>query len=474
MLQQSVPKLVFNMELTSAHISKLDEMSTLLSISDDLTIAFVRCNEPVLRHALDNEIRQRVENEVFIYDIRMDINSTNLLQNLRDAVHSDLYNTQKKQNKKIAFFVFGLDDAIEKKKPEGGSEALVQLNMMREKFLDINHTIIFWINSASLSLILKEAQDFFSWRTTVFEFELERKELIKMVADFGESDLQFLDKEELEERQNYYTRLLKEFKEKGFEDASKFSDWNYNLGMIELLMGYADEALKYFEESLGYSEKSGDKTKISNIFGAFGMAYSHLSQVEKAIEYYEMALVISREIGDRQGEGTHLENLGLAYSHLGQVEKTIEFYEKALVIAEEIGGRRGKGVRFGDLGNTYSSQGKMEKAIENYEKALVVSRDIGDRRGEGAHLGNLGNAYFNLGQIEKAVEYHEKGLVITREIGDRRNEGAHLVNLGLACSYLGQVEKAIEYYELALVIGKEIKDPRIINLCEENLKSIRS
>ena len=462
------------MELTSAHISKLDEMSTLLSISDDLTIAFVHCNEPVLRHALDNEIRQRIANEIFIYDIRMDINSTNLLQNLRDAVHSDLYNAQKKANKKIAFFVFGLDDAIEKKNQEGRSEALVQLNMMREKFLDINHTIILWINSASLSIILKEAQDFFSWRTTVFEFELERKEQIKMVADFGESDLRFLDKEELEERRDYYTRLLKEFKEKGFKDASKFSEWNYNLGMIKLLMGYADEALKYFEESLRFSEKSGDKTKTSNIFGVFGLAYSHLAQVEKAIEYYEKALVISREIGDRQGEGAYLENLGLAYSHLGQVEKAIEYYEKALVISKEIGGRRGEAVRLGNLGNAYSDKGKVEKAIEFYDKALMVSRDIGDQRGEGAYLGKLGNAYFNLGQIEKAIEYHEKALVITREIGSRRNEVAHLGNLGLAYSHLGQVEKAIEYYEQALDIGKEIKDPMIINFCEENLKSIKS
>ena len=228
------------MELTSDHLSKLDEMITLLSISDDLTIAFVRCNEPVLRHALDNEIRQRVENEVFIYDIRMNTDSTNLMQILQEVIQSDLYDAQKKENKKIAFFVFGLDDAIEKKNQEGKSEALVQLNMMREEFLNINHTIILWINSASLSMILKEAQDFFSWRTTVFEFELERKEQIKMVADFGESNLRFLDKEELKERWDYYSRLLKEFKEKGFEDASKFSDWNYNLGMIKLLMGYAD------------------------------------------------------------------------------------------------------------------------------------------------------------------------------------------------------------------------------------------
>ncbi len=462
------------MELTSDHLSKLDEMITLLSISDDLTIAFVRCNEPVLCHALDNEIRQRVGNKIFIYDIQMNINSTNLIQNLQNAVQSELYDAQKKENKKIAFFVFGLDDAIEKKNQEGKSEALVQLNMMREEFLNINHTLILWINSASLSMILKEAQDFFSWRTTVFEFELERKEQVKMVADFGDTDLQFLDKEGLEERWTNYTRLLKEYQEKGIKDSSKFADWNYNLGVIKLLMGFADESLKYFKESLIFLEKLPDKNKTSNIFGFFGIAYNDLGQIEKAIEYFKKALMIAQEIGNRHNEGVWLGNLGNAYSNLGQVEKAIEYYHKALVISKEIGNRQGEGNNLGNLGLAYSDLGQVEKAIEYNKKALVISREIGDRRGEGNALGNLGNAYSHLGWIEKAIEYHEKALVITREIGSRRNEGAHLGNLGLAYSHLGQVEKAIEYYEQALMIGKEIKDPKIINFCEENLKSIKS
>ncbi|MCK4937205.1 MAG: tetratricopeptide repeat protein [Methanosarcinales archaeon] len=462
------------MELTSDHLSKLDEVITLLSISNDLTIAFVRCNEPVLCHALDNEIRQRVGNEIFIYDIQMDINSTNLIKNLQNAMHSALYNTQKKANKKVAFFVFGLDNAIEKKNQEGKSEALVLLNMMREEFLNINHTLILWINSASLSMILKEAQDFFSWRTTVFEFDLERKEQARMVADFGETDLQFLDKEGLEERWTNYTRLLKEYQEKGIQDASKFADWNYNLGVIKLLMGFADESLKYFQKSLIFLEKVPDKNKTSNIFSSFGIAYSNLGQVEKAIEYYEKALVIAKEIGDRRGEGSDLGNIGNAYSHLGQVKKAIEYYEKALVVAKEIGDRHGEGNWFGNLGNAYSNLGQVEKAIEYYDRALVIAKEIGDKRNEGTNLGNTGNAYSDLGQVEKAIEYYDQALLISKEIGDRRGEGNHLGNLGIAYRNLGQVEKAIEYYDQALVIGKEIKDPSLINFCEKNIKSIKS
>ena len=448
------------MELTYDHLSKLDEVITLLSISDDLTIAFVRCNEPVLCHALDNEIRQRVGNEIFIYEIQMDINSTNLIQNLQNAVQSDLYNAQKKANKKIAFFIFGLDDAIEKKNQEGKSEALILLNMMREEFLNINHSLILWINSASLSMILKEAQDFFSWRTTVFEFDLERKEQSRMVADYGETDLQFLDKGELDERWDYYTGLLKEYQDKGIEDASKFADWNYNLGMIKLLMGYTYDGMEYFEESLRFSEKLADKIGTANNLGELGNVYCDLGQPEKAIEYYEKALMIDREIGDWRGEGARLRNLGLAYSDLGQVEKAIEYYEKALMIDRKIENRRGEGADLGNLGLAYNDLGQVEKAIEYYEKALMIAQEIGDRRGEEADLGNLGIAYKNLGQVKKAIECYEKALMIAREMGDRRGEDNALVNLGNAYSDLGQVEKAIDYYEQALVISKEIGDRR--------------
>ena len=501
------------MELLPEQRLKIDEMSALLRISQDCTIAFVRCNEPVLRDAVNAEIKKMLSDDVFIYEIKMDGNFFNLLSLLNEAVGSDSYSSLIKENKKLAFFIFGLDKAIEKKNPDGKSEALVVLNMMREEFLKIKHAIIIWINTASLSLILKDAQDFFSWRTTVFEFDMVRREAQKFSLEFEDTELWSLTKKELEERWDTYSGLLKDYREKGIEDARKFAYWNYNLGMIKLLQGHAAEALKYFEESLKFSEKIKDKNGISSSSGNLGNAYSgmglvekaieyyeqalsiskeigdrrgeekHLGNmgnaysgmglVEKAIEYYEQALAISREIGDRRGEGADLGNLGNAYSGMGQVEKAIEYYEQALAIAREIGDSRGEGINFGNLGLAYSDLDQVEKAIEYYEQALAIAREIGDGRGEGADLGNLGNVYTGMGQVEKAIEYYEQALVISRKIGDRRGEGIHLGNLGNAYIGMGHVEKAIEYYEQALAIGREIKDPRIINFCETNLKNLK-
>ncbi len=247
-----------------------------------------------------------------------------------------------------------------------------------------------------------------------------------------------------------------------------------NLGNAYSDLGQVEKAIEYYQKALVIAREIGDRRNEGNWLGSLGNAYSDLGQVEKAIEYHEQALVISKEISDRRNEGIWLGNLGLAYSDLGQVEKAIEYYQKALVITREIGDRRNEGTDLGNLGIAYSNLGQVEKAIEYYQKALVIAREIGAKQGEGTDLGNLGVEYSVLGQVEKAIEYYEQALVIALEIGDRRGEGNHLGNLGVEYSVLGQVEKAIEYYEQALVIGKEIKDPRIINFCEENLKTIKS
>jgi formylglycine-generating enzyme required for sulfatase activity/tetratricopeptide (TPR) repeat protein len=318
------------MELTPQHLARLDEMGTLLRISSDCTIAFVRCNEPILCDSIYGSIKRKISDEIFIYQIEMNKDSTNLLHSLNEAVRTELYNSKIKDNRKVAFFIFGLDMAIEKKTRDGRSEALMILNLMRENFLNIKHTIIIWINNSTLSAILKEAPDFFSWRTTVFEFDIKKEERTRLISYFGEKDLEFLNRNELEEIWKNYSNFLSEYQEKGIEDAMKFSHWNFSMGTIKLLTDHADEATGFFEKSLNYSEKSGDKKGVANSTGMLGNAYFDADKVEKAIEYYEKALLMAREIGDRSCEGNSLENLRLAYSSTGRVEKANEYYEKII------------------------------------------------------------------------------------------------------------------------------------------------
>ena len=159
------------------------------------------------------------------------------------------------------------------------------------------------------------------------------------------------------------------------------------------------------------------------------------------------------------------------YKSLDEIKRSIELKEtllSGLSKDDEI-----SGYLMGSLGILYNQIGSYKKAIKYHKKALVISREIGDRQGEGKCLGNLGNAYLNLGKVKKAIKYYQNALVIAREIGDRRNEGIWLGNFGNIYRNQGQVKKAIECYEKAMDIGKEIKDLKIINFCEEKLKSIK-
>jgi len=135
------------MELAPSHLMKIEEIVTLLDLSDDCTIAFVRCNEPVLCDAICKEIFERVHSRIHIYNLEMNEESTNLFQLLEETTKSDSYNSKLEENKKVAFFVFGLDSAVKKKNISGKSEALLLLNMMREKFLEIKHPILIHASS---------------------------------------------------------------------------------------------------------------------------------------------------------------------------------------------------------------------------------------------------------------------------------------------------------------------------------------
>ena len=364
---------------------------------------------------------------------------------------------------RTVFFVHSME--------KGFPEALRYLNFKREEIIEHGVKAVFWVTDEELTRIGNEAPDFFAFRNRVVEFievPLAKERRPALVEFALETEYRSLDeiKHSIKLKETLLSELSKDDEISGYLMGS--------LGILYNQIGSYEKSIEYHEKALMISREIGDRQGEGVELGNLGSVYINRGQVDKAIECYENALMISREMRDWRNEGNWLGNLGLAYIDLGEVEKAIKYHKKALLISREIGDRHGEGADLGNLGIAYRNLGQIEKAIEYYEQALVIAKEIGDRRGEGNALGNLGLAYSHLGQVEKAIEYHEQALVIAKEIGDRQGGGNHLGNLGSAYSDLGQVEKAIDYYEQALVIGKEIKDPRLINFCEENLKSIKS
>lgn len=268
----------------------------------------------------------------------------------------------------------------------------------------------------------------------------------------------------------YYEQALKIARET--EDRGGESTNLGNLGNAYSDMGETRIAIEYYKQALEIAREMKDRREEERRLGSLGLAYSDLGEQRKAIEYHKQALKISREIGDRQGECADLGNIGLAYSDMGEPKRAIKYYERSLKISREIEYKQWEGTALGNLGLAYNDLGETRKAIEYTEQALKIARDVEDRRGEGIALGILGLAYSRLRELRKAIEYYGQTLKITRDIGDKRGEGAVLGNLGNAYKNLGEPRKAIECLKQSLAIGKAIEDPKIIGICEQNLKEL--
>jgi tetratricopeptide (TPR) repeat protein len=439
-----------------------------LDLASGSAIAIARCNLPSLR----KEIIERVSTDAAAKGVtvkEVDI-SSNYSRDFVAAVKAHLDGLR--TGARMAVMVNGIDGLIyqsasqENLQGEGRTPFIARLNFDRERIArDLPFPIVLWLESESLTLLLKQAPDFTQWISGHFHFGGPAAE-VKALDQLLQSYKSLPSQPAIETRKQVeeFSGLLQELKEtQGSGDVvtlrkrlavlDALGERSYRLSDFRM-------AQKHWTEALEIARKLKDRRVESSALGNLGLAYTALGKVQRAIECCEQSLAIKREIGDRWGEGRTLGFLGLAYTALGDTHHAIELYKKQLVITHEIGDRRGEGAATGNLGNAYRHLGETGYAIEYYGKQLMITREIGDRLGEGNALGSLGTANAVIGETGRAIEYFAQALAIHREIGNRQGEGISLGNLGNAYEALGETRRAIEFYEQHLAITRKIGDRR--------------
>ncbi len=351
------------MELNQEQLSKLDELVTLLTLSKDGAIAFVLCNEPVLRKELYFELEERLEilNKKII-NIQLDENSSDLANEIRKKVSST--------KNKAAIFVYGIEKASKAVTSSGKSAFLTKMNIMREEFSNINQPVIIWSNEATISKIAIEAPDFWSWRTTVFEFRMEKPpEFLEKTERITESGLENLTIDELNERYKQYSDLLNEYKKKGIVDDYKFADWYFKLGVIHDLKGEYNEALKQFNQSIEIWKKLDEQRGIAYSLHNIATIYQDKGEYDKALEMYNQSLEIKKKLGDQRGVAQILHQIAMIHEDKGD--------KQSLKIKEKLGDQQGIAYTLAQMGLFYSDIGKKEEAIEYTQKAIDIFEKIG-------------------------------------------------------------------------------------------------
>jgi tetratricopeptide (TPR) repeat protein len=438
------------MELNQEQLSKLDELVTSITLSNDGAIAFVLCNEPVLRKELYNELEKRLEIlNTKIINIQLDEDSIDLVNEIREKVSST--------KNKTVIFVYGIEKASKAVTSSGKSAFLTKLNIMREEFSSINQPVMIWSNEATISKIAFEAPDFWGWRTTVFEFRMEKvTEPFEKIEKITESGFENLTIDELNERYEQYSELMEAYKNKNIVDDYKFADWYLKLGMIYYLKGDYNEALEKFNQSMEIETKLGNQRGIAHALHNIAVIHQHRGEYDEAFEKYNQSIEIKKKLGDQQGIAQALNNIAAIYQHKGEYDEALEKYNQSIEIKKKFGDQQGIAQTLHNIANIHQDKGENDEALEKYNQSMDIETKLGDHRGIAQTLHNIAVIHQDKGEYDEALEKYNQSMDIEKKLGDQRGLAYTLAQMGLLYSLINKKEEAIESTKKALDIFEKI------------------
>jgi tetratricopeptide (TPR) repeat protein len=204
------------------------------------------------------------------------------------------------------------------------------------------------------------------------------------------------------------TRTLIELSELAFQVADRLgNDHARSAHAASAGNGYAmasrpEEAKRWFEEAIVWSERTGNLRRLARIYGNMGIGQRPKGQVDELILYTRKSLDILRHIDDPVGVAQSLAQLG---HNLLQAERWTESEEtlrEALSALRELGNPRFECSAEGSLGVVLLETGRYEEAAQHIDAALAMAYEIGEQNLIGLGHEARGNLMLKLGRIDQA------------------------------------------------------------------------
>jgi tetratricopeptide (TPR) repeat protein len=318
---------------------------------------------------------------------------------------TDLYSTLKeecRQDSPAAIVVTGIEASLK-------GHLLASLNIQRDLISrEINCPLLFWVSNFALTIIAREAPDFYDFRHTVFNIKSagDRQPLMSQDTVLRDPTELFDQGQGSESWTTFLFDLLERYqKDEGrLEPRDRMA---YGELLEEVARSYRDqryrtEALIYLEQALKIYGELQEKGREAEVLQAIADIYFFADNQVKAAENLAKALPIHREMGDRLGEANALQSLG----HVKQMQRAYAeaeaLYQQALPIHREIGDRLGEANALRSLGHVKRMQGAYAEAEQLYSKAFEIYASIDDKYSQGGTLLSLAEVYRALGDQEKA------------------------------------------------------------------------
>ncbi len=405
------------------------------------------CNSPALREYLIGKVK---EQKAHIEKIQIEKNCTDLLASAEKKLTS---------KKPSAIFITEIENALpsDDVQPRIIRNLNASRELWRQKF---TCPVVFWLAEYAATMLQRDALDFASWISHIFEFVSEQATASAGMMDRFSGDILSAGRLDADQKRFRIVELEQRIVDAGDPPKAQLAGhvltWFNELAYIFFAVGDLSKAEESIRKSLEINEKLGRLEGMASAYGNLGLVYQTRGDLDKAEQMVRKALAIEEKSGRLEGMANQYGNLGLIYRKRGDLDKAEQMHKKSLEIEEKLGRLEGMASDYGNLGLIYQTRGDLAKAEQMLKKSLEINEKLGRLEGMAIQYGNLGLIYRARGDLGKAEQMHTKALEIEEKLGRLEGTASQYGNLGLIYLTRGDLDKGEQMLAKSLEINEKL------------------
>jgi tetratricopeptide (TPR) repeat protein len=429
---------------------ELRRLKVLIEDTDSFVLCFVLHRDDREQRVWASELKKRLSRPVEELSLTTrELNPVKLLAELPN------------EPRKVIFFKF-LGSTQAENELSDFDKFAGYANIQREAFETIPHAAVFWLREELLVRLMKQAPDFWAWRSGVFDV---RGEVEQKAFDRELEELSAYDKELLEEQVALYRDILRTQQQQPEPDLEYIVRTQLRLFDALEKLGHFGESLNLANQTLTVAEKLGNEGLQADALGQVGTAQRHLGDFEKSRETLQTHLKMRLGLDNQHSIAFALNQLALTLHDMGEDEEAQHLYRETMRIYEKTLGKAHPSYATGlnNLANLLRHQGRYEGVEHLYREALAIDeKTLGKMHPKYAiHLSNLANLLKDQGRYEEAEPLCQEAMTIfEKTLGKTHPKYAvNLTNMANLFTSQGRYDKAELLYREALdILHKRVGD----------------
>ncbi len=187
---------------------------------------------------------------------------------------------------------------------------------------------------------------------------------------------------------------------------NNYAFYFYEKGQYKNALSLWDEVIETYDSVLKFNNNDiGIYKDYSEVLNNKASAYESIGFYDEAIKMYFQSLKLSEKISDSTQLARILNNLGYLYKNIEESDKAIKFYNMALKIREKTKDSLGIALILNNIARIYLDRKELIKAENNFLKSLSIYNQYNDLEGIATVKCNLGKTYMDLDQFDRSKKY---------------------------------------------------------------------